>query len=450
MSSISFILNFKTVNYRMEKFKRLKLSKDILRAIEEAGFKEPSEIQEKTIPLILEGRDLLGSSATGSGKTLAFGAGIIEKIKKGLGIQALILTPTRELAEQDALNLRIFSRYFGLNVKEVYGGVSIEPQIWALRKSEIVVGTPGRILDHLNRGTLNLEKIRFLVLDEADRMLEMGFIEDVEKIINKCPKDRQTLLFSATISSDIERIASKYMKNPIHIEVETYIDSSKLYQAFYDVPQDKKFSLLAHLLKKEKGGLVMVFCNTRRNTDLLAKNLGRYNIHALAIHGGLSQNKRNSIIKSFHSHETLILICTDVAARGLDIKDISHIYNYDVPKNSTEYIHRIGRTARAGKEGIAISLVSPRDYENLRRVCEDSSLKINNETLPEVEYLPVSFSAGRRDFRRERGHGDSGRYSNKFRGRDKYEDKYYGNKRFGGKRNTSENRRPNNKFRRRY
>ena len=178
MSSISFILNFKKVGYRMEKFKRLKLSKDILRAIEEAGFKEPSEIQEKTIPLILEGRDLLGSSATGSGKTLAFGAGIIEKIQKGLGIQALILTPTRELAEQDALNLRIFSRYFGLNVKEVYGGVSIEPQIWALRKSEIVVGTPGRILDHLNRGTLSLEKIKFLVLDEADRMLEMGFIEE--------------------------------------------------------------------------------------------------------------------------------------------------------------------------------------------------------------------------------------------------------------------------------
>lgn len=443
----------------MEKFRQLKLNKCILKVIEEAGFKEPSEIQEKTIPLILEGRDVLGSSATGSGKTLAFGAGIIEKINKGKGIQALILTPTRELAEQDALNLRTFSHYSGLNVKEVYGGVSIEPQIWALKKADIVVGTPGRILDHLNRGTLNLEKIRFLVLDEADRMLEMGFIDDVKKIINKCPKERQTLLFSATISSDIEKIASGYMKNPICVEVENYVSPSKLHQVFYDVPQDMKFSLLAHLLKKEKGGLVMVFCNTRRNTNLLAKNLGRYNIHALAIHGGLSQNKRTNIIRAFHSRETLILVCTDVAARGLDIKDISHIYNYDVPKNSTEYIHRIGRTARAGKEGIAVSLVSPRDYENLRKVCEDSSLKINNEPLPEVEYLPVSFSthSGRgfsegrhKDRRRQRDRLGANRQRGRFRRDNEYKNKPFGNKRFGGKRNDFGNRRQNRRFQGRF
>jgi len=247
----------------MEAFKKLKLSESILKVIEAAGFKEPTEIQEKTIPLVLQGRDVIGSSATGSGKTLAFGAGIIENVKKGGGVQALVLTPTRELAEQVAVSLRMFSKNFGLNVKEIYGGMSMEPQIYALRNSEIVVGTPGRILDHLDRRTLDLGKVRFLVLDEADRMLEMGFIEDVEKIIKACPKERQTLLFSATIYSDIAVIANKYMKNPARVEVESYVDPSKLKQVFYDVAQDMKFSLLAHLLKEEKEGLVMVFSNTR-------------------------------------------------------------------------------------------------------------------------------------------------------------------------------------------
>ena len=388
----------------MEAFKKLKLSESILKVIEAVGFKEPTEIQEKTIPLVLQGRDVIGSSATGSGKTLAFGAGIIENVKKGGGVQALVLTPTRELAEQVAVSLRMFSKDFGLNVKEIYGGMSMEPQIYALRNSEIVVGTPGRILDHLDRRTLDLGKVRFLVLDEADRMLEMGFIEDVEKIIKACPKERQTLLFSATIYSDIAVIANKYMKNPARVEVESYVDPSKLKQVFYDVAQDMKFSLLAHLLKEEKEGLVMVFSNTRRNVDVLARNLKRYNIDALAIHGGLSQNKRTSIIKLFHSQKALTLVCTDVAARGLDIKNVSHIYNYDIPKNSTEYIHRIGRTARAGKEGIAVSLVSQRDYGNFRSVCGDGELKIDNLPVPKIDFLPVNFSGGRED----RGRGGGG------------------------------------------
>ena len=232
----------------MEKFKKLKLSEGILRAIKEAKFEEPSEIQEKTIPLVLEGRDLIGSSATGSGKTLAFGAGIIEKIKKGYGIQALILTPTRELAEQVTDHLKMFAKYYDFVIKEIYGGVSINPQIQALTKADIVVGTPGRILDHLGRRTLNLSRVKFLVLDEADKMLEMGFIEDVQEIIEKCPRERQTLLFSATISQDIEKIVKRYMRNPVYVEVESYVDSSKLHQIFYDVPQNLKFSLLVHLL----------------------------------------------------------------------------------------------------------------------------------------------------------------------------------------------------------
>ena len=326
---------------KMEKFKALKLSEGILKAIEELGFKEPSEIQEKAIPLVLEGKDILGSSATGSGKTLAFGAGIIEKVARGRGVQALIMTPTRELAQQVASALRRFSRHYGLNIKEVYGGVSIEPQIRELETADVVVGTPGRLLDHLERRTLDLRKVRFLVLDEADRMLEMGFIEDVESIINRCPKERQTLLFSATISPDIERIAKRYMINPVNVEVESYVDASKLNQRFYDVPNHLKFSLLVHLLRNEKAGLIMVFCNTRQNTDLIARNLQRHEIDALAIHGGLTQNRRNDIMKSFNSGKALILVCTDVAARGLDIKGISHVYNYDSPKTSTEYIHRI-------------------------------------------------------------------------------------------------------------
>ncbi len=371
------------------------MSDKLLKAIEEAQFKEPSEIQEKAIPYVLEGKDVIGGSATGSGKTLAFGAGIIEKAKKGGGIQALILTPTRELAEQVSSTLRKFSRHFNLNVVEVYGGVSIVPQIERLGNAEIVVGTPGRILDHLERRSLNLSKVKFLVLDEADRMLDMGFLPDVERIINSCPKERQTLLFSATISSDVERLSRRYMRNPVDVSVESYVDPSKLEQVFYEIQREKKFSLLVHLLKQEKPGLVMVFCNTRRNADLVAKNLERYELDVLAIHGGLAQNKRTSILREFHSNKAKILVCTDVAARGLDIKNVSHVYNYDVPKTSVEYIHRIGRTARAGKEGRAITLVSPVDYQNFRRVLEDDSLKIKREEAPEVEILQVNFSKGR-------------------------------------------------------
>ncbi len=391
----------------MEKFNQLRISKDILRAIEAAGFVEPSEIQEKTIPLVIQGKDVIGSSATGSGKTLAFGAGIFDRIKRGGGVQALVLTPTRELAEQVAKSLRAFSKYCGLAVREVYGGVSFEPQVRAIRESEIIVGTPGRILDHLNRRTLSLSKVNFLILDEADRMLEMGFIEDVEKIIKECPEKRQTLLFSATFSHDLQRIAKKYMTSPVFVEAESYVDASKLRQVYYDVPNESKFSLLAHFLKNEKKGLVMVFCNTRRNTDLVARNLNRHKIHALAIHGGLTQNKRNEIMNTFHSNEALILVCTDVAARGLDIKNVSHVYNYDSPKTSTEYIHRIGRTARAGKEGIAVTLISNRDYENFSKVKGDSSLNIERADSPQFEILSVSF---KEDFREKVGRGN-------FRGR---------------------------------
>ncbi len=376
----------------MEKFKRLGLSETTLKALETLGFSEPTEIQEKTIPLVLAGKDVIGGSATGSGKTLAFGVGIIEQAPRGKGIQALIITPTRELAEQVGRSLRTFSRFNKIAITMVYGGVALGPQVGEIATADVVVGTPGRILDHLERGTLNLRTVKTLILDEADRMLDMGFIEDVDRIISQCPKERQTFLFSATINADITHIAKKYLKNPVEVSVEGYVDPSKLKQIYYDVPQDFKFSLLVNLLKHEHTGLVMVFCNTRRNTDFVAHNLQRQDIEATAIHGGLTQARRNRIMDYFHQGKVIVLVCTDVAARGLDIKGVSHIYNYDIPPSSKEYIHRIGRTARAGKDGIAISIVSSRDYENFRNVLGDSALTIKQEQLPEIQSMRVQFT----------------------------------------------------------
>ncbi|MBI3334729.1 DEAD/DEAH box helicase [Candidatus Pacearchaeota archaeon] len=391
----------------MESFARLGLQAELIRALEEAGFSAPREIQEKTIPLAIAGKDIIGGSATGSGKTLAFGASIIEHAVPGKGVQALILTPTRELAEQVASELDRFSKYKRLAVAAVYGGVGIEPQIRDLQDADIVVGTPGRILDHLERRTLKLQKLKVLVLDEADRMLDMGFIEDVTSIIEACPKERQTMLFSATISPDIQHIANSHMKNPAYIAVEQYVDASKLKQVYYDTPQDMKFSLLLHLMKHEHTGLVMVFCNTQRTTDFVANHLSEHGIEATAIHGGLTQAKRSRIMEHFKSNRVSVLVCTDVAARGLDISDVSHVYNYDVPMSSKEYVHRIGRTARAGKEGMAVTIVSNRDYENFRAVLRDPDLHIEQLPMPEAEKVFVKFSGGR-DERRGFGRGGSG------------------------------------------
>lgn len=369
----------------MKTFEELKLSKEILDVLHESGIKTPTEIQEKTIPLALAGRDIIGGSATGSGKTLAFASPILENLKQNNQIQALILTPTRELAEQVANSIKRFSKNKSLNISSVYGGVRIEPQIRNLSIADVVVGTPGRILDHLQRGTLRLNEIKFLVLDEVDRMFDMGFYQDVERIIQQCPKKRQTMLFSATISADMDYLAKKYTTNAEEISVESYVDHSKLKQIYYDVDSGRKFSLLMHLLEKEQADLVMIFSNTKRNVDFVAENLNRHNINAKAIHGGMVQKKRTAVLQSFHGKGVKVLVCTDVAARGLDIGGVSHIYNYDLPKTSNEYIHRIGRTARAGKQGKAINLLCSRDYENFGNILRDDCLKITFEDLPKFE-----------------------------------------------------------------
>ncbi|HII29563.1 ATP-dependent helicase [Candidatus Woesearchaeota archaeon CG08_land_8_20_14_0_20_47_9] len=384
-------------------FRKLGITPPLLRSVEEEGFEKPTEVQEKAIPLVLAGRDVIAGSATGSGKTLVFGSGIIQHSEKGRGIQALVLTPTRELAVQITDALRKFSKHKPLEIAVVYGGISINPQILRLRKADVVVGTPGRLLDHIGRRTIDLSNVKILVLDEADRMLDMGFIDDVKQIIRQCPEKRQTLLFSATISDDIVDLARRYMKNPAKVSAESYVDPRKLTQFYYDVPDNLKFSLLVHLLKHEKSGLVMVFCNSRRNTDFVANNLRLAGIDALATHGGLSQDQRNKTMKRFNSEHVCVLVCTDVAARGLDIKGVSHIYNYDIPSESKQYIHRIGRTARAGKEGKAISILSSRDHDNFSMVLEDHSLNIKREKTPRVEQVRIRWQEEQRFHKNRNG-----------------------------------------------
>ena len=385
----------------MEKFRDLGLCEHVLEVISNKKFEKPSEIQEKTIPLILEGKDVIAGSATGSGKTLAFGAGMIKNVVQGKGVQGLILTPTRELCEQVSLAIEEFSYYKKLEVTSVYGGVSMENQVKKLAYADIVVATPGRLLDHMQHNSIDLSKVDFLVLDEADRMWDMGFKEDVGKIVSACPRDRQTLLFSATISGDLADFAGKYMKAPVEISVENYVDASKLKQVYYDVRDNEKFSLLVHLLKHESSHLVMIFCNTRRNVDVVAKNLKLQGIDAQSIHGGLTQARRNQVLKKFDNSTVNVLVCTDVAARGLDIQGVSHVYNYDLPKDAKDYVHRIGRTARAGAEGIAINVLASRDYDNFSNVQRrNEGLVINREDTPRFEKVFVKIEP-----RPERGSG---------------------------------------------
>ncbi|MBD3164627.1 DEAD/DEAH box helicase [Candidatus Woesearchaeota archaeon] len=389
------------------KFRKLGIIEPIAKVIDEKGFDAPTEIQEKSIPLVTQGRDIIAGSATGSGKTLAFAAGILKNTNNTGKIQALVLTPTRELAEQVSRELERFSKYKNLATTTVYGGVSINPQIHKLQKTDIVVGTPGRILDHLERRTLDLRQVKTLVLDEADRMLDMGFIDDVEKIIRSCSRERQTLLFSATIYPEIAGLAKRYMNNPVKVSAEKYVDPSKLKQVYYDIKDNLKFSLLVHLLKHEQQGLVMVFSNTRRNVDFIAKNLKLNGIDSLPIHGGFSQAKRTNVMKHFHSGRAFVLVCTDVAARGLDIPHVSHIYNYDIPKDAKEYVHRIGRTARAGKEGKVINLLAGRDHENFDRVLRENRIKIEKEEIPRIGKAVIKRTERRRQGNRfgSRGFG---------------------------------------------
>ena len=374
----------------MNKFENFGLSQPQLMTIKKLGFTEPTQIQEQSIPEIVKGKDVVGESATGSGKTLAFGCGIAEHVEPGKGLQALVLAPTRELAEQVKCMLKEISQHKNLKIISIYGGVSINPQIHDLPRADVVVATPGRFLDHLQRRTVDTSKIKILVLDEADRMLDMGFIDDVEQIIKVCPKKRQTMFFSATISSRIKELAKRYMTKQINVSAKRLVDPAKLRQVYYNILKNKKLSLLAHLLQHENSGLVMVFCNSRKTTDFVVKNLKTNKISAISIHGGLSQNKRTKTINLFNNAKVGVLVCTDVAARGLDIDNVSHVYNYEIPKDPKDYVHRIGRTARAGEEGMVVNLLCDYDHDHFSRVLNEyRSFNVKNMQTPVMKRIAV-------------------------------------------------------------
>ena len=391
-------------------FENLGLSNQLLIAIKKLGFNTPTEIQIKSIPDIMAGKDVIGESATGSGKTLAFGCGIVEQVVPREGVQALVLTPTRELAEQVKDAMKEISTQKNLRIISVYGGVPINQQIRDIPKSEVVIATPGRLMDHLQRGTINISKIKILVLDEADRMLDMGFLDDVEKIIGECPTDRQTLFFSATISREIKRLANRYMIKPTSVSAEKMVDPEKLKQVYYDIPRNMKLSLLVHLLENENSELAMIFCNTRNTTDYVVKNLRANNIKAIAIHGGLTQNKRTKSIKQFNESKSGVLVCTDVAARGLDINNVTHIYNYDISNDSNDYVHRIGRTARAGESGKVINLLTDRDYANFTKILDTyPSFTIESVERPYLKKIMAITADNERYSQEPRRHSQNSR-----------------------------------------
>jgi len=384
-------------------FEEMNIKPEIMRAVKELGFTEAMEIQAKCIPIALEGKDIIGQSQTGSGKTAAFGIPILSKINKGEGLQAIILTPTRELCVQVNDAIKSFAKYTGIKTVCVYGGVSIEPQISGLRQAELCVGTPGRVLDHIDRRTMNLSKIRFFVLDEADKMLEMGFIDDIKIVLRNIPKDKQSLLFSATMAAPIKTIIRENFKNPVHIQGQSKVDKSLLKQTYYNLRPEQKFSLLVHLLKTNKG-ISLVFCATRHEVDMVESNLNNNGLKARAIHGGLTQNRRTEVVEALKKEHIQILVATDVAARGLDIRNITHVYNYDLPKNSDEYIHRIGRTARAGESGEAITLLTQHDYANFQSVLTDRTIRVEKRDIPQHPIIRFERIVQRRSFDQNRPH----------------------------------------------
>lgn len=377
-------------------FEKLGIEPRILDILRKAGFEKPMPIQRECIPLIKQGKDVIAQSETGSGKTLAFAIPIMEKVEHGKGIQALVVTPTRELANQITKEFLKLTAYKMAHITSVYGGVPIEPQIDSLRSADIVIGTPGRILDHLERRTINLSGVKYLVLDEADRMLDMGFIDDVERIIHYTPKHRQTMLFSATIPGPVHRISQRYMRSPVSIETDKNVKPELLRQVYYDVRENEKFSMLMHLIEKEKPKLALVFCGRRTTADAVARNLQANGVNAKVIHGGLEQGKREKIISDTHLGNVHVLVATDVASRGLDIKGITHVFNFDIPDKRDDYIHRIGRTARAGKSGLAVAIISDPDYDNFRRILRDNpEFNVQDGGKPDFKRIPFNPRTGR-------------------------------------------------------
>jgi len=354
-----------------QSFKDLPLSKDILKSLNEIGFTTLFPIQAQAIMPLLEDKDVIGQAQTGTGKTAAFGVPMIQKLNPNIkGVQGLILVPTRELAVQVADNLAKFAKYAKIRVLPVYGGESINKQVHALNGTvHIVVGTPGRIIDLMKRNMLNLSSVKIVVLDEADRMLDMGFLEDVEYILFRTPRDRQTSLFSATIDNQVMRICNKYMKNPEQILVsKDEIAVTQMKQYYTIINQHGKFDTLCDILRQDEVEKAIIFCRTRRDTSRVSSQMYKKGFRVQALHAGFTQAQRDRAINDFKTGRLSLLVATDVAARGLDIEGITHIINYDVPNDPPVYFHRIGRTARKGTTGTAITLVSYGELSNFNNI----------------------------------------------------------------------------------
>lgn len=373
-------------------FDKLGLNSQLVKTVESKGYTKATAIQVGSIPAILEGRDVLGGAQTGTGKTAAFALPILnnlsEKQFKTKSPKALILTPTRELAAQVGESFVHYGKNLNLTTMTIFGGVKINPQISTLKNGvDIVVATPGRLLDHINQGTIKLNNVEVLVLDEADRMLDMGFIRDIKKIIVRLPKERQNLLFSATYNQEIRNLSKELLKNPVEVEVTKRNSAAeKVTQVVHKVDRSQKNDLLKHLIVTDNWYQVLVFVRTKHGANRLAKYLDKDGIPSAAIHGDKSQGARTKALKDFKKGDLQALIATDVAARGLHLEDLSHVVNFDLPQVSEDYVHRIGRTGRAGKSGIAISFVSHEDASQLKQI--EKMLKKDIEVIDVKGFKP--------------------------------------------------------------
>ncbi|HLW03576.1 MAG TPA: DEAD/DEAH box helicase [Ktedonobacterales bacterium] len=368
-----------------EAFRALGLGTATLHAITDLGYSVPTSIQEQTIPLLLARRDVIGQAPTGTGKTAAYGLPLIERLnERELRPQGLVVVPTRELAMQVAEALHELGKYREVVTLPIYGGAPYDRQLRALKRGvQIVIGTPGRLLDHLGRGTLNLDGVQTVVLDEADEMLNMGFIEDIEAILARLPSERQTALFSATIPARIATLAEQYLRQPIQVSVAAReAIAPRVRQVYYEVSGHAKTDALARLLDMEEPDSAIIFVRTRRDADHLAEHLNSIGYLAQAIHGDINQGQRERTLERFRAGHTQVLVATDVAARGLDIPDVSHIINYDLPLDAESYVHRIGRTGRAGATGEALTLVTPRERRQLRLIERAIHRRLEQLPLP--------------------------------------------------------------------
>jgi len=353
------------------RFQDLALNPTLLAAVDSAGYVTPTPIQAALIPQAIDGRDVIGQAQTGTGKTAAFALPILNAIQEDLAqTQALILAPTRELVAQIASEIEKLARGSGVRCMAIYGGQRYKAQFNALREGcHIVIGTPGRLLDHLGRGSLKLDGIRFVVLDEADRMLDIGFRPDIERILRRCPRERQTLLLSATLSDPVQRLARRYMRDPVMIDVSPKNKSvDSIRQSYISVDEDRKHDLLLKVIEREKPRQCIIFCQTKRGSDELYRNLKEAHQRVAVIHGDLPQNQRERIMEKFRSGRITFLVATDVVGRGIDVTGISHIINYDLPEDPENYVHRIGRTGRMGANGVAIAFARPDEGKKLTAI----------------------------------------------------------------------------------